>query len=124
MAKFTQRDQVWSAVGMWAWLLHRVTGLALLFYIIVFHVILFTTLLLRGEETFHVMLALLMFNPIFKFLNILLLAAFYYHSLNGVRLLLHDIGIGVDIRSTKRVFRICLFVSAGLWFSTVAYFIL
>jgi succinate dehydrogenase / fumarate reductase cytochrome b subunit len=121
--QFTNRDQVWSAVGLWAWLLHRLTGLSLLFYIFQLHVILVATLLLRGEEAFHMMLALFMFNPIFKFLNMLLLAAFYYHGLNGFRLLLHDIGIGVSINSTKRIFRICLLVSAGLWSSTVLYFI-
>ncbi|MFC1977356.1 succinate dehydrogenase, cytochrome b556 subunit [Chloroflexota bacterium] len=122
-AEFIHRGQMWSAVGMWAWLLHRITGLGLLFYIFQIHVILVSTLLFKGEEAFHMMLALLMFNPIFKFLNMLLLAAFYYHSLNGIRLLLHDIGIGVNVNSTKRVFRICLLVSAGLWVSTV-YFIL
>lgn len=123
-AEFIYRGQVWSAVGMWAWLLHRITGLGLLFYIILFHVILMSTLLLRGEEAFYAMLALLMFNPIFKFLNMLLLAAFYYHSMNGFRLLLHDIGIGIDVKDTKRIFRICLFGSAGLWVFTVVYFIL
>ena len=119
--EYINRGQVWSAVGTWAWLLHRITGFSLLLYILQFHVILMTTLLLRGEEAFQSTLALLMFNPIFKTLNAVLLAALYYHSLNGIRVLLHDIGIGVSIDSTKKVFRICLFASVILWISTVSF---
>lgn len=115
------RDQVWSAAGMWAWLLHRVTGFYLLFYILQFHAILVGALLLRGEEAFNAMLALLMYHPLFKVLNALLLAAIYYHILNGARLLLHDIGIGVNVNTTKKMFRICLVVSAVLWVSTVSF---
>ena len=122
-ADLIRRDQMWSAAGTWAWLLHRITGLFLLLYAFLFHAILISTLLLRGTEAFYEMLVLLIFNPIFKFLNMLLLAALYYHSLNGIRLSLHDIGIGVNVNSTKRLFRICLFLSASLWFSTV-YFML
>lgn len=118
-----RRDQMWSAAGTWAWLLHRGTGLFLLLYVFLFHSILVGSLLIRGGEAFHAMLALLIFSPVFKFLNMLLLAALYYHGLNGIRLLLHDIGIAVDVNSTKRLFRVCLFLSAGLWFSTL-YFML
>ncbi len=114
---------MWAAVGMWAWLLNRITGISLLLYIFQLHVIMVVTLLARGEEGFHAMLTLFMFNPVFKILNALLLAAFYYHSLNGFRLLLHDAGILVDIKNTKRVFRVCLLLAAVLWASTV-YFIL
>jgi len=106
---------------MWAWLLHRITGLGLLLYVLEFHAILAITLLLRGEEAYNAMLSMFMFHPIFKVLNTLLLAAVYYHILNGARLLLHDIGIGVNVNTTKKMFRICLFVSAGLWVSTVSF---
>lgn len=119
--EFIYRGQVWSVVGTWAWLLHRITGFYLLFYILQFHAILISTLLFRGEEAFDAMLALLMFHPVFKVLNALLLAAVYYHILNGIRLLLHDMGIGVNINTTQKAFRICLFVSAGLWVSTVSF---
>ncbi len=121
--KSIQRDQVWSAVGMWAWLLNRITGVGLLLYLFQLHVILVITLLVSGEDDFHAMLTLFMFNPVFKIVNTLLLAAFYYHSLNGLRLLLHDLGILVDVKSTKKVFRLCLFAAATLWAST-AYFML
>ncbi len=118
-----QRDQVWGAVGMWAWLLNRITGVGILLYLLQLHVIMVITLLLSGEDSFHAMLTLFMFNPVFKILNALLLAAFYYHSLNGFRLLLHDAGILVDIKNTKRVFRACLLLAATLWAATV-YFML
>ncbi|MFQ6122284.1 MAG: succinate dehydrogenase, cytochrome b556 subunit [Dehalococcoidales bacterium] len=119
--EFIYRGQVWSAAGMWAWLLHRITGFYLLFYILQFHAILVITLILRGEEAFNAMLGMLMGHPVFKVLNVLLLAALYYHGLNGIRLLLHDMGIGVNVNTTQKAFRICLFVSAGLWVSTVSF---
>lgn len=121
--EFVYRGQVWSTVGMWAWLLHRITGFCLLFYILQFHAILVITLLLRGEEAFNAMLAMLMYHPIFKVLNALMLAAVCYHIVNGARLLLHDIGIGVNVNATQKAFLICLVVSAVLWLSTV-FFIL
>ena len=118
---FIYRGQVWSSVGTWAWLLHRITGICLLFYVLQYHVILVSALLSEGEDAFNAILAILMFHPVFKALNTLLLAALYYHFLNGTRLLLHDMGIGVNVNTTRRAFVICLFGSVGLWISTVSF---
>ena len=120
-AEYIDRGQVWSAVGTWAWLVHRITGFSLFLYILQLHVILVSTFLFGDEESFQSMLNLVMFNPVFKTLNAVLLAALYYHILNGMRVLLHDIGIAVSIDSTKRVFRICLFAWVILWLSTISF---
>jgi len=78
--------------GTIAWLLHRVTGGALIFYLTL-HVWI-THHLGKGPEEFDSMMKLLM-HPAFRIGEIALLAAIVYHSLNGVRVLLVDLGIGV-----------------------------
>lgn len=92
---YINRSQVWTAVGMWAWLLHRITGLALVFYILL-HVVLMGTFLLQGRSAFDALLGLLMGNPFFQGLDLLLTAAVLYHGANGIRLLLFDLGLGFN----------------------------
>ncbi len=87
------KSQVWSTVGMWAWLLHRITGIGLAFYIVL-HIILMSTAILKGPQAFDSLLVTLMGNPVFLVLDILLAGAVLYHALNGIRLLLFDFGIG------------------------------
>ncbi|MCX5858583.1 MAG: succinate dehydrogenase, cytochrome b556 subunit [Proteobacteria bacterium] len=77
--------------GTIAWLLHRITGGALIFYLTI-HVWV-THHLGKGPEEFDQMMKLLM-HPAFRIGEIGLLAAIVYHSLNGVRILLVDLGIG------------------------------
>ena len=78
--------------GTIAWLLHRVTGGALIFYLTL-HVWV-THHLGKSPEEFDQMMKLLM-HPAFRIGEIGLLAAIVYHSLNGLRILLVDLGIGV-----------------------------
>lgn len=111
---FRTRSQMWDATGMWAWVLHRITGLGLVFYILL-HTILMGSSLLSGKENFDSTLALLMSHPFFEFLDILLLGSVIYHSLNGVRLLFFDIGIGVRVRIQKDLFWVFMSVGAILW---------
>lgn len=85
--------------GTIAWLLHRITGGALIFYLTL-HVWV-THHLGKGPEEFDQMMKLLM-HPAFRIGEIGLLAAIVYHSLNGVRILLVDLGIGV--RHQERMF--------------------
>jgi len=92
---YVNRSQVWNAVGMWAWLLHRITGLALVFYILL-HILLMGTFLLQGRSAFDALLSLLMGNPFFLGLDLLLTAAVLYHGANGIRLLLFDLGVGFN----------------------------
>ncbi len=109
MYTFKNRSQVWDTVGMWAWLFHRVTGLALVFYIIL-HIVLMGTSLLRGPETFNSVLGFLMGSTLFLILDLLLAAAVLYHGLNGIRILLFDIGIGFNRQ--KEIFWVLM--AAGL----------
>ncbi|NHM28779.1 succinate dehydrogenase, cytochrome b556 subunit [Desulfofundulus sp. TPOSR] len=109
MYTFKNRSQVWDTVGMWAWLFHRITGLALVFYIIL-HIVLMGTSLLRGPETFNSVLGFLMGSTLFLILDLLLAAAVLYHGLNGIRILLFDIGIG--FKRQKEIFWVLM--AAGL----------
>lgn len=111
---FRTRSQMWDATGMWAWVLHRITGLGLVFYIIL-HTILMAGSLLSGKEDFDSTLSILMGHPVFEFLDTLLLGTVLYHGLNGIRILLFDIGIGVRVRTQKNLFWIFMGVGAILW---------
>ena len=112
---FRTRNQMWDATGMWAWVLHRITGLGLVFYIIL-HTVLMGTSLLSGKEDFNETLSVLMGHPVFEFLDILLVGTVLYHGLNGIRILLFDMGIGVWIRTQKILFWVFMGVGAMLWF--------
>ncbi|MEM3509475.1 MAG: succinate dehydrogenase, cytochrome b556 subunit [Candidatus Micrarchaeaceae archaeon] len=91
--RYANRKQVWSAVGMWAWFLHRLTGIGLVFYISL-HVILMSAAILEGHIYFNHLLTLLMTDPVFLVLDAILAGAVIYHALNGIRLILFDLGIG------------------------------
>jgi succinate dehydrogenase / fumarate reductase, cytochrome b subunit len=116
---FRTRSQMWDATGMWAWILHRITGLGLVFYILL-HTILMGISLLSGKEGFDATLSILMGHPVFEVLDILLLGAVLYHGLNGIRILLFDIGICISIRSQKSIFWIFMGAGAILWFWSIA----
>lgn len=113
-SKLSHRSQMWDATGMWAWILHRITGLGLVFYILL-HTILMSVSLLSGKESFNATLSLLMGHPVFELLDTLLLGAVLYHGFNGIRILLFDVGIGVSVKSQKRLFGIFMGMAAILW---------
>lgn len=77
--------------GSWAWILHRITGLGLTLYILV-HIIALTGLL-KGEEAFNAEMALFK-SPLFLFGEWILGALVMFHALNGVRIVLVDLGNG------------------------------
>ena len=118
-SRLSHRSQMWDATGMWAWILHRITGLGLVFYILL-HTILMGVSLLSGKEGFDSTLSVLMGNPVFELLDIMLLGAVLYHGFNGIRILLFDVGIGISVNSQKIIFRIFMGVAAILWFWSIA----
>ena len=118
-SRLSHRSQMWDATGMWAWILHRITGLGLVFYILL-HTILMGGSLLSGKEDFDATLSLLMGNPVFEVLDIILLGAVLYHGFNGIRILLFDMGIGISINKQRNIFRIFMGAAAILWFWSIA----
>ncbi len=83
--------------GWWAWLLQRVTGVALVGYLFL-HIGVISTAI-AGESTFDDTMVFLQ-TPVFVVLDLLLLAAVVYHAANGVRVILLDLGIGIRAQAT------------------------
>jgi len=73
--------------GMAAWMLHRITGLLLVFYITL-HIWVVSSLQI-SPEAFEGTMAVVS-APLFRFLEIGLLFCVIYHALNGIRLVAID----------------------------------
>ena len=105
-----------SRAGWWAWLLQRVTGLGLVIYLFL-HIGVISTVQL-GADTFDDVLAVLQ-TPFFVVLDLMLATAILYHGLNGIRVVLIDLGIG--IKRQVELFWACL-VLTTLTMVAVTYF--
>jgi succinate dehydrogenase / fumarate reductase cytochrome b subunit len=100
---------LWKGIGMWAWILFRISGLILVAY-------LFAHLWVIGagragspqelDRLFD-----LFEHPVLVFLDLLLVVAVLYHALNGVRIVLMDCGVGIERH--KAVFWVCMTVAAA-----------
>ena len=84
---------------MMSWLLHRVSGLVLSVYLLVH--IWDLRAAQRGAAAFDEAMATFQ-SPFWKVMDLLLLLAVLYHTLNGIRLLLFDSGIG--LRHQRQLF--------------------
>lgn len=73
--------------GMWTWVLHRVTGVAVFFFLFV-HV-LDTALVRVSPEAYDLVIATYK-TPIVNLLEVGLVGAVLYHALNGLRVILVD----------------------------------
>ncbi len=111
---------LWKATGMWAWLFFRISGLILVFYLGV-HIIVIST----GH--FDKLDALLKAfdNPIAVLADLALVVAVLYHALNGVRIILMDLGIGIHRHkimfwSAMAVVVVCFAVFAWVAFTFIA----
>ena len=73
--------------GMISWALHRITGLGILLFLIIHIADIFVVR--YGAEAFDDLL-FIYHNPIFRTLEIGLVAAVYFHAVNGIRVILID----------------------------------
>lgn len=95
--------------GMWSHVLHRISGLALIVYLsmhiwVVHHI-------QKGEAAYDGLMRILGAFP-FKVGEAFLLAAILFHSINGVRLVVMDSGLGM--RSYRATFWIVFAACAVL----------
>ncbi|HVC35474.1 MAG TPA: succinate dehydrogenase, cytochrome b556 subunit [Chloroflexota bacterium] len=74
-------------IGQWAWVLHRVSGVAVAFFLFVH--ILDTALVGFGPNVYNVVVGIYE-RPSVRVLEVLLVAAVLYHGGNGVRLIAID----------------------------------
>ncbi len=74
-------------VGTWSWLLHRLTGLLLLFYLFIHLWVIGSAN--SGREAFDARLQSVQ-TPLFHFLEIGLILVVFYHMVNGIVIALMD----------------------------------
>ena len=84
-------------VGSWAFALNRLTGLGLALYLVMHLGIL--TILLQGEDAWNDFVAVAK-SPFFLALDVVLLFGLLFHGLNGIRVALVGMGIGVTNQRT------------------------
>jgi succinate dehydrogenase / fumarate reductase cytochrome b subunit len=99
---------LWKGTGMWAWMLFRISGLVLVFYLFV-HVWVISQGRIGGPQAIDNLFEFFD-RPLLVFLDLMLVAAVLYHALNGVRIILMDLGVG--IRQHKAIFWVCMLVAA------------
>lgn len=98
------RRQNYLGIGGWVWagkyklerylyLLHRVTGLGILLFML-FHFTVTTIFRVQGEAVWSGAIGLLE-NPVLKVGEYLVAVAFVYHALNGLRLIIQELGYGL-----------------------------
>ncbi|HEU0297984.1 MAG TPA: succinate dehydrogenase, cytochrome b556 subunit [Longimicrobium sp.] len=73
--------------GMWTWLLHRVTGLGILAFLII-HVI-DTAVVVYWPDFYDHTLDIYR-SPLFRVAELLIFFAVLYHALNGLRIIIQD----------------------------------
>ncbi len=87
MGKPTEYVTYRGKAGQWSWLLHRLTGIGVLLFLLVH--IADITLIGWGPQVFDRLLFLYR-QPVFRLGEVVLVAAVLYHALNGIRLCIID----------------------------------
>src|SRR4030042_6611087 len=102
-------------LGMWAWLIQRVSGIVLVVFVVL-HVVAISQASFALRGTLVTMLDGLR-NPFyyvdntFLALDLIMLGIIAFHGMNGIRIVLFDTGIGVGLRSHKVIFWILVAVA-------------
>ena len=92
------------SAGMWAWILHKFTGWILIGYLFTHIAVLSTALdaagseqaIVAGEDIYTETIQGLESLFIVRVLEVGLLGVAVFHILNGTRLLMVDLGVGLD----------------------------
>ncbi len=101
--------------GMWSWVLHRITGVAIYFFLLVH--ILDTALVRLSPEAYNAVIGMYK-TPIMGLGEIALVAAIGFHALNGLRIILVDFwAVGT------RYHRLMFWTAMALWIFLLAAFV-
>ncbi|MFO7690861.1 MAG: succinate dehydrogenase, cytochrome b556 subunit [Cryobacterium sp.] len=98
--------------GMWSWVLHRITGVAIFFFLLVH--ILDTALVRVSPEAYNAVIASYQ-TPIMGIGEVALVGAIVFHAFNGLRIIL------IDFWNAKYQ-KIMFYVVIGLWVATMLAF--
>ena len=102
----TKRDvYLGRGLGAWAFWLHRLTGLLMVLYLLL-HILVISTAI-NGKGSFNEAMGFLK-SPLFVALEMGLIATILIHALNGVRIVLFDLGYGV--KKQKQIFWVLMAV--------------
>lgn len=111
---FGRNSEFWPTnmkTGMWAWIGHRITGVALVVYIFLHLSFITTASLGDGPKNFDALMKITS-QPLFIVLDFVLVVVVIYHAMNGLRVVLFDAGYG--IRRQKQVFWVAMGAAAVL----------
>lgn len=97
-------------IGSWAWILHRLSGLALVFYLTL-HIWVINTLT-QGPESYNKVMDFLG-SPLFKLLEVGLWGVIMFHAFNGARIVMVDFFKGS--LSHKKWFTFFIAIAFVLW---------
>mgnify|MGYP000112006332 FL=1 len=111
-----RRALLWGDVrgrglGMWAYALNRITGIGLVVYLYLHLIVL--SLLAQGASGWDAFIALAK-TPLFLALDVILLVGLLIHGLNGLRITLNALNIGVAAQKQLFVVVIGLVILLGL----------
>ena len=101
--------------GMWSWVLHRITGVAIFFFLLV-HV-LDTALVRVSPEAYDAVIGTYQ-TPIMGLGEVGLVGAIVFHAFNGIRIILIDFW-----SKGTRYQRVMFYVVIGLWVVTMIGFV-
>jgi len=82
------------SAGMWAWIFHKFTGWVLVGYLFT-HISVLSTAL-SGDAAYTATIRTLEGLLLVRILEVGLLAVAVFHILNGIRLLMVDLGLGLE----------------------------
>lgn len=117
MSERALKRRRWLAVrgyetGIWAYLLHRLSGLFLVGYLFLHIAVISTAASKNGRVNFNQTLGFLQ-QPFFVVLDVLLIGVVLYHAANGIRVILFDMGF--LIRRQRTVFWTFMAGAAVVW---------
>ena len=105
--------------GMWSWLLHRVTGLGVLLFLLV-HIV-DISLLGFGPKVYNEGIGLFG-TTIVRIISLALIAAVFYHAFNGIRIMLIDF-VPRAVRYQRGMFWAAIALSV-VCFIPIAYYVI
>ncbi|MEF8799535.1 MAG: succinate dehydrogenase, cytochrome b556 subunit [Halolamina sp.] len=105
--------------GMWAWIFHKFTGWVLIGYLFTHIAVLSTAI--TGPEVYNTTIQGLESLAVVRLLEVGLLAVAVFHILNGVRLLMVDLGVGLEAQQES--FYASLIITGAITVASVPTFL-
>ncbi len=99
-------------LGFWAFLLMRISAVAITIYLIL-HIVVLSNLL-KGPAVFDALMKKVQ-SPPFKFFELALLGGVLFHALNGVRILWIDLASAAQYQKALFWAMVSLGVAAFIW---------